>query len=99
MKPILDFLARLPSERNTHPECAYAIDHPVRVAIIDNGAASYLFKNIEGKSFIENALVSLSQSHWHTVSNTHGTHMATLIDKMNKCRRLYIAKACQGPIN
>lgn len=99
MKPILDFLSSFPSQRAIHKECAYVIDHPVKVAIIDNGVASYLFKDIQGQSFIENGLESLSQSHWHTVSNTHGTQMAALIDRMNKFRRLYIAKASQGPIN
>jgi len=99
MEPFLRFLSSFQSQQATNKACAYVIEHPIRVAIIDNGAASYLFNDIDGKSFIENGLESLSQSHWHIVSNTHGTQMASLVHQMNKFRRLFIAKACPGPIN
>lgn len=78
--------------------CAYIRAHPIRVAIIDNGVASNLFDEpIQGQSFVEDTMKLLSHSHWHTVTDYHGTQMAALIDKMNPFRHLYIAKACQGP--
>jgi len=93
MQPVLNFLLRFNHE--TRNDCAYAIEKPVKVAIIDDGVAVDLFTDIEGQSFIENGLKSLGESHWHTVTNTHGTQMAHLIDKMNKFRRLFVAKICQ----
>ncbi|KAH0566275.1 hypothetical protein GP486_000327 [Trichoglossum hirsutum] len=96
MKPILDFLKTFPSARKTRKDCGYVIDHPIRIAIIDNGAAADLFTDITGHSFVESGVRSWGDSHWYIVCNTHGTQMAYLIDKMNKFRRLYVAKTHLG---
>jgi hypothetical protein len=95
MRPILEVFRSFQT-RNENV-CAYILQHPVKVAIIDNGVASHFFKNIEGQSFIESSITSLSHSHWHTVTNSHGTQMAALINMMNPTCRLFVAKACQGP--
>ncbi|KAH0562627.1 hypothetical protein GP486_002690 [Trichoglossum hirsutum] len=96
MAPLQKFLSRFKDQRKTRKDCAYAIDKPIKIAIIDNGVAEELFTDIEGCSFVEAGVESLSDSHWHTVSNPHGTQMAFLIDKMNKFRRLYCAKTHLG---
>jgi hypothetical protein len=97
MKPILNVLSTF--KTNKENACAYIKQHPVKIAVIDNGVASHLFHDIQGQSFIEDNIESLSHSHWHTVTDYHGTQMAALINIMNPFCSLYVAKACQGPIN
>ena len=71
--------------------------NPVKVAILDSGiyADSSLFPALTGASFIED--MSTKDSHWHTVTNPHGTSMASLIRKIDPTCHIYAARTHRGP--
>ncbi len=52
------------------------------------------FPAITGASFIED---STDDSHWHTITNPHGTIMASLVRKINPNVHIYAARTHHGP--
>lgn len=81
-------------------DVVYMLGRKTRVAILDAGIDASQFPNIIGKSFLEDSGVDndFSASHWHTVSNPHGTQMAHLIRKMDPLCLLYIAKVAHNHV-
>ena len=98
MEAVAQFLRTFPSSAAWSKDCAYVVANPIKVAVIDSGVVDYIFSKvkIKGASFLEGSVESLSDSHWHTVSNSHGTKMVWLIHKMNPFCEIYAAKAHQG---
>ena len=95
--PINTFSTMLKSLKDgVMPERDYMISHPVRVGILDSGvyANSAIFPNLTGASFIED--LSTDDSHWHTVTNPHGTIMASLIRKISPNCHLFAARTHFG---
>ena len=72
------------------------VDNPIKIAILDTGVASSLFPRVIGKSFVEDSARTLGNSLWHTVQNSHGTEMASLIYGMNPNCIIYAARTHNG---
>lgn len=84
-------------------DCKYVTERRVKVAVIDSGIAANMFPKtrfqIQGASFLEGSGHSATDCHWHTVANSHGTMVVSLIEKMNPLSSFYIAKVSQGSDN
>ena len=72
-------------------------DELIKVAILDSGvyANKLIFRNLTGGSFVEDT--ATADSHWHTVLNSHGTKMASLISEVNPYCHIYAARTHFGP--
>ena len=71
-------------------------DELIKVAILDSGvyANRLIFPNLTGSSFVEDT--ATADSHWHTVTNSHGTQMASLISGVNPYCHIYAARTHFG---
>lgn len=76
------------------PDVQYLMSRRTKVSILDCGTDASQLRNIIGRSFIEDSGIEdeKSASHWHTVTDPHGTQMANLIRKMDPFSFLYTAK-------
>ena len=71
-------------------------DELIKVAILDSGvyANRSIFPHLTGGSFVEDT--ATADSHWHTVTNPHGTMMASLINEVNPYCHIYAARTHFG---
>ncbi len=97
LSPLREFLSILACQKKKdRADADYWNSHPVKVAILDSGviADTVCFPAITGASFIEDLT---EDSHWHTITNPHGTIMASLVRKINPNCHIYAARTHHGP--
>jgi len=96
LAPLRDFLSRLDNlQRNERADTDYLKSKPVKVAILDSGvdADKAWFPTLTGASFIEDLTVD---SHWHTITNPHGTIVASIVQNINPNCHVYAARTHHG---